>query len=182
MPYRKQRADSVSREMDKNIRDFYLSNSRVSPNKRDANFGKRKNKEGQSKQFLQCSIMELYKQWCGKQTRAGLQTVSYNEFAKRRPSHVCVISRHDRIECACQKDVNMKMMVNALARFRSKQRRVTFIHDMSTHLSDLVAECTCAPHNGSDAADFLETDIHCINGKCNRCGTQAMDKYVQVCT
>lgn len=183
---RANRCDRVTPEIDADIRKYFDEHSTNSTRKRDGNYGKRKNKEGVPKKLLDGSVNEIYRRWCIERRRYGQKTVSYTQFANRRPEHIKIRSMHDRIVCTCVKDTNANYMLQALESFRSKHTRsgTEFTHNLPRHMSDLLAECTCVPDESNDPdrsdVDFLETDIDCINGKCDKCGTAILDRYAMV--
>lgn len=181
---RAKRSDAISAAVDAAIRKFFEDNASNSTRKRDGNYGRRKGKEGTPKKLLNGSVIELYRQWCNQRSIKKLPTVSHSAFASRRPEHVKIRSRNDRIECACQKDVNFRLLLEALCKFRQKHTKagLVFTSQLSSHTSDLIAECTCIPtEDGSnEESDFLDTDIKCIMGTCGNCGTSCLDQHALV--
>lgn len=178
------RSDAVSADLDSDIRRFFEQHSTNSTRKRDGNYGGRKGKrEGTPKKFLDGSLKELHIIWERERISQGLSTVSYNEFRQRKPHHIVLRNKNDRIECACIRDVNMKFLVEAFHLFRTiqTQKGVQFLHQCSNHVSDLLAECTCTPTLGDGTeGDFLSTNNKCIGGSCDKCGTGVLDKYASV--
>lgn len=178
---RRQRKDAIPRYIHKDILETYIENSRISPCKRDANYGRHriKGSSGHPKRFLECTLAECYKIFCDKLVAKGLQNkVSQRYFEMKRPFYVKLLSRDHRIVCACQKDVNTKLMLTALQSFRHKKESqgIMFKYHLSNHLSEITKEVVCY----DEQKEFTEQDVQCFKGSCVLCGTSALDKYIEV--
>ena len=163
---RKPRSDKLEQDTVRKAEQFYMRSDVSRENNDKRNMSRKSLK---STKFLEMTVKTAYKQF---RTEHPENDISYDKFAKLRPSNVKTMGKNTFFTCLCEYCTNVEMKLTSLKSFSSTKRLTHSVPENKYEASRLTL---CEKENN-------HYKVECLHRSCRNCGIQQLDNKFQPLT